>query len=63
METLFQLLAIVGACFLAYFTYQTIKNNPDAFNKASINNSFLTMGLLGLGLIVFVALLVWIVRH
>jgi len=62
METLYQLLAIVGAGLLVWFTYRTIKNRPDQFSREKISHSFLTMGILGIILIAIVGLLILFVR-
>jgi threonine/homoserine/homoserine lactone efflux protein len=62
METLYQLLAVVGAGFLVWWTYRSVKGRPDQFSKEKLTKSFSTMGLLSLCLIAFVALLVLFVR-
>lgn len=62
METLYQVLGIVGAGLILFLLYRTIKNKPDQFSKESMNKSFLTMGVLALGLIGFVALLILMLR-
>ena len=62
METFYQLLAVVGAGFLIWFLYRTIKNKPDQFTGEKFSKSFFTMGILSLILIAFVALLVLFVR-
>lgn len=62
METLYQILGIIGAGLIVWLLYRTIKGRPDMFTRENINKSFSTMGLLGLVLIAFVALLVFILR-
>ncbi len=62
MNTLYQVLAIVGAVFLIWWLYRGIKGNPEAFSKQNFSKSFYTMGLLALGLIAFVYLLVLMVK-
>lgn len=62
METLYQVLAIVGACFLAWFAYRTVKGNPTAFSRENMSKSFGAIGILAIILIVFVTLLVFLVR-
>lgn len=62
METLYQLLAIIAACFLVWVLYRSIKGNPQAFSKDNLNKSFFTMGLLGLALIAIVAILALFLR-
>lgn len=62
METLYQILGLIGAGLVIFILYQTIKNRPEQFSKDNLNKSFYTMAILALGLIVFVALLVMMVR-
>ncbi len=63
METLYQILAIVGAGLILWWLYKTIKNRPEQFSKDKLTKSFSTLGILGLLLIVFVALLILFVRN
>ena len=56
METLYQLLAVVGAGLIVWFIYKSIKGQPDQFSREKINKSLLSMGILGLFLIAFVTL-------
>ena len=63
METMYKILGLLGAGLIVWVLYRAIKGNPTAFNRESLNKSFSSMGFLALGLIVFVALLVFIVRH
>lgn len=62
METLYQILAIVGAGFISWILYQTIKNQPQQFTQAKISKSLFKMGMLALMLIAFVSLLVLLLR-
>jgi uncharacterized membrane protein len=63
MQTFYQIMGIVSAIIILYFLYQTIKNRPDLFTKENMNKSIFTMGLLGVGLIGFVALLIIVLRY
>lgn len=63
MQTFYQLLGIVGAGLIIWLLYRTIKGRPEQFSREKINQSFLTMGILGVVLIGFVALLVFLARH
>jgi hypothetical protein len=54
------LLLLVG--FMAWLTYNSIKHNPQAFTKDNLNKSFYLLGWLALGLIGFVALLVFLLK-
>ena len=45
-----------------FILYRTVKNRPELFSKENLNKSFLTLGVLALGLIAFIALLVLMLR-
>jgi threonine/homoserine/homoserine lactone efflux protein len=62
METMYQILALIGACLIAWVTYRTIKGRPELFNRENMSKSFFSLGVLAITLIVFVALLVLIAR-
>ena len=61
MNTLMQVLVAVLSLFLAWRIFRTLKAHPELLSKANLSKSFGTMGVLGLLLIVFVALLVKLV--
>lgn len=63
MAMLNQLLAILGAVLVLFILFRTIKGRPDLFTKENLNKSFFTMGVLGVGLIVFVTLLVLLLKQ
>lgn len=63
METIYQLLALIGAGLIIWILYRTIKGRPELFSRENLSKSFSTMGMLGIILIGFVALLVFILRH
>lgn len=63
METLYQILGLIGAGMIIFLLYRTIKGNPDQFSKENLNKSFSTLGILALVLIGFIALLVLILRN
>lgn len=63
METLYQVLGLIGAGIIIWLLYQMIKGRPEMFTKDNLNKSFSTMGFLGLILIAFVALLVVFLRY
>jgi len=50
------------AAGLAWLLYHRIKHNPGAFSAKNFGKSFSTMGLLGLALIAFIAVLVMLLR-
>ena len=62
METLYQILAIAGAGLIIYFMYHRIKGSPQQFSKENLAKSFGTMGILGILLIGFIALMVLMLR-
>lgn len=62
METLYQLLALVGAGLIIWLLYRAIKGNPQQFSRENFKKSFFSMGVLALVLIVFVAFLVALTR-
>ena len=62
METLYQVLGLVGAALIVWVIYRSIKGRPDQFSRENLTKSFSSMGLLALILIVFVALLVFLTK-
>ncbi|KTD76427.1 hypothetical protein [Legionella waltersii] len=62
METLYQILGLIGAGMIIFVLYRFIKGSPGQFSKENMSKSFLTMGLLAVVLIAFVALLILMVR-
>ncbi len=63
MQTLYEILGLIGAGLVLFILYRSIKGNPEQFSKDNLNKSFFTMGILALVLIAFIALLVLSVRH
>lgn len=56
-------IAIIGfSVFLIWMLYSYIKKNPESLSLANLNKSFFTMGILGVGLIVFIAMVVILLR-
>jgi hypothetical protein len=62
MQTLYQILGLIGAGLIIWLLYSRIKNNPTAFSRENMSKSFSTLGILGLILILFVVCLVYIAR-
>ncbi|MFC3908343.1 hypothetical protein ACFORL_04545 [Legionella dresdenensis] len=62
METLYQVLGVVGAVLIVWFMYRSVKSRPDVFSRENFSKSFSTMGILAVILIAFVAFLVFLVR-
>ncbi|MGL5741879.1 MAG: hypothetical protein ACRCXC_04685 [Legionella sp.] len=63
METLYQVLGLIGAGLIVFILYRTIKGSPGLFSKENLNKSFFTMGVLALALIGFIAVLILILRN
>lgn len=57
-----QILFLFLAGISLYFMYRSIKGRPDLFNKTNLSHSALTLGGLGILLILFVGLLVFIAK-
>lgn len=62
MQTFYQIMGVLGFILVAWILYRGIKSRPDQFSKENLSKSFFSIGVLGIGLIAFVALLVLLVR-
>lgn len=62
METLYQILGLLGAAMIVWVIYRNIKGRPEQFSRENLTKSFSTMGILALLLIGFVALLVYLAQ-
>lgn len=56
------LLYLVLAGLAAWWAWRMIRNNPSLFSAGNIHKSFSTMAFLALGLIAFIALLVFLLK-
>lgn len=63
METLYQILGLLGAGLIIWILYRSIKARPEQLSRENLSKSFSTMGKLALLLIAFVALLVFVLRQ
>ncbi|MBA2652048.1 MAG: hypothetical protein H0U73_07275 [Tatlockia sp.] len=63
METLYQILGLIGAGLIIWILYRSIKGRPELFSRENLSKSFSTMGFLAVILIAFIALLVFMLRH
>lgn len=63
MSVWIQLLYLLGAIALIWFGIHFIRSNPGQFSKENVGKSFYTIGILTLGLIAFIALLVFLLKH
>lgn len=41
MQTLYEILGLVGAGLILFILYRSIKGNPEQFSRANLSNSFL----------------------
>ena len=62
MQTLYQLLALLGAAMIVWVIYRNIKGRPEQFSRDKLSKSFSTLGVLALLLIGFVAILVYLTK-
>ena len=63
MSTFTSILAILAAIAILFILFRSIKGNPQMFSAENFSKSFGTMGVLGLILIGFIALLVLMLRQ
>lgn len=57
-----KILALIAAILLIAFLFNTIKKQPQLFQKAALSKSFYVMGVLGILLILLIAFCVMILR-
>lgn len=62
MGIFMQILAAAIFGWLSYRIYKQLRANPQLFTKEALQQSFWTMGVLGLALVLFVAFLVVMLR-
>ncbi len=62
METLYQILGLLGAGMIVWVIYRSIKGRPEQFSRENLTKSFSTMGIMALLLIGFVGVLVYLAR-
>ncbi len=62
MDTLYQVLGLIGAALIVWVIYRSIKGRPEQFSRENLTKSFSSMGILALLLIGFVAVLVFLAR-
>lgn len=58
-----KLLALLAAILLVVWLVVTIRRQPAAFSKSNLSKSLSTLGVLGLGLIAFIAACVFLLRN
>ncbi len=62
MDMLSKIAAIIFAVFLGWMLFRFIRSNPESLSFKNLNKSFFAMGILGIALIAFVALVVVLLR-
>lgn len=62
MDIVSKIAVILFAAFLLWMLFRFIKANPESLTLPNLNKSMLTMGVVGIGLIIFIALIVWLLR-
>lgn len=62
MDMLSKIAAIMFAAFLGWMLFRFIKSNPESLSFSNLNKSFFSMGIMAVGLIVFVAVVVVLLR-
>ena len=63
METLYEILGLIGAGMILFILYRTIKGKPEQFSRENLSKSFFSMGVLAIALIAFVAVLILFLRN
>lgn len=63
MDTFSKIMMVVFAIFLLWILFRYIKSNPESLSLANLNKSFFSVGLLAIGLIVFIAVVVMLLRR
>lgn len=58
-----EFLYIAGMGLAAWLIFRMVKSNPAWFSKQNISRSFYVMGLLALGLIGFIVIVIFLLRH
>lgn len=57
-----KILSLIAAILLIAFLVNTIKKQPQLFQKEALSKSFYVMGILGILLILFVAFCIFLLR-
>ena len=54
--------SIVACVIFSFFIIQNLRKHPEQLSKENLNQSFSTMGLLGLALIAFLAVIIFLLK-
>lgn len=63
MSDWYSILFLILAAIVVWISFRTVRNNPAMFSKENLGRAFTVIGLLTLGLIAFIALLVFLLKH
>lgn len=63
MDIFSKIAVIAAAVMLLFFLFRFVRANPESLSLANLNKSFYTLGLLGLVLIAFIAVVVFLLRR
>ena len=57
------ILYIILGVAIVWYGVRMIRGNPQMFSKENLSKSFFSIGILTLGLIAFITILVYLLRH
>ncbi len=57
-----KLLFVIGGIGIAFLLYRTVRGHPEWFSSSNLQNSFFTLGILAIILIVFIGTLVLLLK-
>ena len=63
MSDWYSILFLILAAIVVWISFRTVRNNPAMFSKENLSRAFTVIGVLTLGLIAFIALLVFLLKH
>jgi len=62
MDIFSKIVAVIFGAFLLWMLYRYLRANPEALSRENLSKSFGTMGILALGLIVFIGLMIYLLK-
>lgn len=63
MQTLTNILLVIGAALILWLTFSTVKKHPQTFSVENMNKSIFTLGILALLLIGVIAILIMLLKN
>jgi hypothetical protein len=63
MDTFSKIIAVLFGAFIVFMLYRYIRANPESLSRENLGKSFYSMGLLGVGLIIFITVLIFLLRR